>query len=437
MASNTFIHKHYEKVILAGLLLICCGLLYLQLSVVQKSQGKKVDDIVNAPEPPADFEPNNYKDDKYSTPALYDANGLKWGELWDGKNPFAGDKNAEHVDMMVPVKMALCKNTSSDLGAHLIPIDYFPPIGSKETKKCEYCKVTLDAPKKADADIVEQKKEVVDDDTNKNGIPDEWENEHGIFAAPTGDGQEAVIGDADSDGFDNKEEYLAKTHPCDPKSHPLFVTKLVLDDSKKIEDVSFDSFIKSNIAIRNFKLDEVSSNNNKAKRRIKFSYYAAGKKAATRTPLFTLGDEILYARKTSGQAKPPTIGFKIEDVGIDMLEKKGKNGAVEKIKRNFVIIVSTTDPSIRFKCYENERIITGHKRVFFKSVAEGKDYEVLVGDKITLGSEEAGFEIYTVASLNEKDNVVTLKDAKGKEYLIKLPVTDVAENEEVKEETAE
>ena len=40
MASNTFVHKHYEKVILAVLLLLFSGLLYLQLSVVQKSQGK-------------------------------------------------------------------------------------------------------------------------------------------------------------------------------------------------------------------------------------------------------------------------------------------------------------------------------------------------------------------------------------------------------------
>ena len=43
MASNTFVHKHYEKVILAVLLLLFSGLLYLQLSVVQKSQGKKVE----------------------------------------------------------------------------------------------------------------------------------------------------------------------------------------------------------------------------------------------------------------------------------------------------------------------------------------------------------------------------------------------------------
>ena len=76
MASNTFVHKHYEKVILAVLLLLFSGLLYLQLSVVQKSQGKKVDDIVNAPEPPADFVKTDYNAKEFSREALFDKNNL-------------------------------------------------------------------------------------------------------------------------------------------------------------------------------------------------------------------------------------------------------------------------------------------------------------------------------------------------------------------------
>ena len=82
MASNTFVHKHYEKVILAGLLLVFSGLLYLQLAVVKESQAKKVDDIVNAKEPPADFVKNDYSDAKYSKESFFDEKKLSWNALW-------------------------------------------------------------------------------------------------------------------------------------------------------------------------------------------------------------------------------------------------------------------------------------------------------------------------------------------------------------------
>lgn len=47
------------------------------------------------------------------------------------------------------------------------------------------------------------------DDTDGDGMPDEWENAHGFNPVNPADGSE----DADSDGYTNIEEYLNGTDP--------------------------------------------------------------------------------------------------------------------------------------------------------------------------------------------------------------------------------
>lgn len=420
MASNTFVHKHYEKVILAVLLLLFSGLLYLQLSVVQKSQGKKVDDIVNAPEPPADFVKTDYNAKEFSREALFDKNNLSWSDLWDGKNPFRDDKNAALVDMMIPVKMALCKNAND---IHLTPISSFPPIGSDEKGKCIFCHVTLDAPKKADADVVDQSKPVSDNDTNRNGIPDDWEELHKIFVAASGD-EPAPVGDNDNDGFNDKAEYLAGTHPCDPKSHPAYVTKLVLDSEKVTADVAFDEFLdeklRSEISNILFE-DKIGAD------RGKFRYTSNGK--IRRMETCKVGSEIQYRKRATSDPKGfvPSIGFKLDKISMEEVEvKNSRNGEIRKTKQPVAEIVSIKEPALRFKCYKNKPIITGHLRVFLISTIDQKKYNVRIGEKITLGSEEFGTEEYTAVAIqgSGSNTVLVLKDSKGTEYKIVVPAQD-------------
>lgn len=59
-------------------------------------------------------------------------------------------------------------------------------------------------------------------DTDKDGIPDKVEVALGLNPLDPSDAK----GDLDGDGFTNLEEYLAKTDPKDPKSHPALVNLL-------------------------------------------------------------------------------------------------------------------------------------------------------------------------------------------------------------------
>ncbi len=54
------------------------------------------------------------------------------------------------------------------------------------------------------------------DDRDQDGMPDSWEEKHGLDPTDPGDAEE----DKDGDGFTNLEEYEEGTDPSDSKSHP-------------------------------------------------------------------------------------------------------------------------------------------------------------------------------------------------------------------------
>ncbi len=61
-------------------------------------------------------------------------------------------------------------------------------------------------------------------DTDGDGMPDEYEKANGLNPNDAADAD----ADTDGDGFTNLEEFLAKTDPSDPESHPPYVDSLKL-----------------------------------------------------------------------------------------------------------------------------------------------------------------------------------------------------------------
>ena len=61
-------------------------------------------------------------------------------------------------------------------------------------------------------------------DADADGLPDEWEKKHSLNPSDAADAN----ADADSDGFTNLEEFLAKTDPTNPKDHPDYLDSLKL-----------------------------------------------------------------------------------------------------------------------------------------------------------------------------------------------------------------
>lgn len=442
MATNSFIYKHYEKVILAGLLLLFSGLLYLQLAVVKDSQAKKVDGIVNAPEPPADFKQTNYyKEKKYSKEVLFDKDSLVWNELLKKDNPHLADEETASVDMMVPVKMSLCKHDN-----HLTPSSSYPKKGSKDKKDCLICGKELEAPLSDVALVL--KDDPVNNDINRNGIDDNWEREHSFEVVEVPEGTEIIIEDTDGDGFDNKEEFEAKTGPRDPLSHPLFVTKLVFDSEKPVTDIKFEEFVNDKLskvkdigAVTDFKLEECRGT---PKDGARFSYRNA-KGVKRTTPKVTLNKnngEILYKTKSSADGdRLPTIGFRVVSIDAENVKINNKD-----VRRGWVKIVSTEDPKLIFECHRGETIVTGYKRVHLVSQVDQKKFSTDVNTKavssagnagavIELGNDTAGIEKYQVVGFSETDQGITL-ELKGDKGIYKIKSQAPAEDTKDGQESA-
>ncbi len=64
--------------------------------------------------------------------------------------------------------------------------------------------------------------EEVPADTDRDGMPDDWEKKHGLDAASANDGSE----DSDNDGYTNIEEYLNGTHPREKVDYTNFANNV-------------------------------------------------------------------------------------------------------------------------------------------------------------------------------------------------------------------
>ena len=100
------------------------------------------------------------------------------------------------------------------------------PIPS-DAEKCPFCGVAQ--PKKIKVSV----------DSDKDGLPNDYEISIGLNPNDPTDAK----GDLDKDGFTNLEEYLAKTNPKDASDHPDYLDSLFVDG--KLETTTLPVFFKS------------------------------------------------------------------------------------------------------------------------------------------------------------------------------------------------
>ena len=197
-----FLLAHYEKIILALLLIIFTALLYYQLMFIQRAQNQEVAIKVKPVQNPSDYQPIDFSaDKKFRLETIFS----EWNTVE------VSEPSPEKAQLMSPYPMAECVYCHS-----LIPANAFPAIGETKNGKCPACGKALAPRIKVDTDELLGKA-----DQNGNGIPDEWEKEHNITASNS-----SAEFDEDSDGFTLIQEYKAKTNPTDPLSHPKYLSQV-------------------------------------------------------------------------------------------------------------------------------------------------------------------------------------------------------------------
>jgi len=196
-----FLNAHYEKIILAVLLIAFAALLYYQLLFVQKAQNQDVDTMVDQKQPDTDYERIDIDTKKeYKMETIFSE--------WNRVEP--SPVSATATQMMAPYPMAECVFCHA-----LIPSNAYPAIGETKNGKCPACGKALAPRIKVEIDALGR------NDANSNSIPDDWEKEMHVS-----DEYSSPESDEDSDGFTLQQEYKAKTNPVDPLSHPKYITQM-------------------------------------------------------------------------------------------------------------------------------------------------------------------------------------------------------------------
>ena len=343
---------HYEKIILAVLLIVFAALLYYQVQVVQKVQNKEIDIVVNPVPKPSDYEPVDFSGDK-----KYRMENVFSDRL---VIDLSADTAQSVTEMMAPYALSECVYCHT-----LIPAGSYPAIGQTKNGKCPACGKSLAPRVKVDQEALLGRA-----DLNSNTIPDEWEKEMKItlFQADA---------DEDSDGFTLVQEYRAKTDPLDPMSHPKYITQV------------FVSAIRQQ---RLTGLELVSVDTTKSDKKDWVATFNVVRNNSRRSEFVRI-DERTF--------KNNNVDYSVIDMEID-----------EKTQEP-VVYLQRVGKVERIVCNRKQPVYDPMPRVTFQNALFDRTFTASVGANFKLGTAKTGEELYKVVSADSAKKTVVVESVGG------------------------
>jgi len=370
-----FFQSHYEKIILACLLVIFAVLLVWQVNFLQAVQSQRVDAIINKEEPASDQVPFDFTQEKFRDSFIF-SDFVQWHP-----EPKVNALPHPRTDLFSSFHLSVCP-----FCFNLIPSSYFPEIGSTAVGHCPIA----DCGKELKPRLKESDRKELDidfsvggnNDRNSNGVPDSWEKENNVYAEDNA----SIDEDPDGDRYTTYEEFVLKTDPQDPKSHPAYITYTTVKrlGRTKISDFSFKGLASSGVTDKN-------------KMEFNIEYKEPGWKSSRTRPK-KLGEEIKHKAWT----------FKIVDVVPDDENNPGQ-GTVVFVQRNGF------DEKIR--CDFNKPVYDPVETVELWNEPYRKNISCQVGKAFRLGDAKTGVEEYTVESATPNSAVVV--NAQGEKIELK------------------
>ena len=356
-----FLHAHYEKIILAVLLIVFTALLYYQLMFIQRAQTQEVILKVNPVEPPSDYEPIDFSaGPKYKMETIFS----DWNTIADA------EEAVNKTQMMAPYPMAECVYCHA-----LIPASSYPAIGETKNGKCRACGKAL-APR-----VKNEENELAGKDLNSNGIPDDWEKEHNVSSEYTHQDS-----DEDNDGFSLTMEYKAKTDPVDPLSHPKYITQVYVSAISQqrftgLELVSVDMTKKD-------KKEWVAT----------FNVVRNNRKRSE------------FVRIDVGTFTSNNVSFSVIDIEVD-----------DKTQ-DPVVYIQRVGKVERIACRPKQTVYDPAPRVRFLNALYNRTFIASVGAEFKLGTEKTGEELYKVVSADPATKEVVVESVGETPETFKIPL---------------
>ena len=344
-----FLYAHYEKIILAVLLIVFTALLYYQLVFIQRAQNQEVSIKINRAQPTSDYESIDFSaGPKYKMETIFS----DWNTIADVED------TVNKTQMMAPYPMAECVYCHA-----LIPADSYPAIGETKNGKCPACGKALAPRIKVEEDELAGKA-----DLNGNSIPDDWEKEYSIaseYSQPDSD--------EDSDGFTLVQEYKAKTDPTDPLSHPKYITQVYVD---AISQQRFTG------------LELVSVDRSKSDKKDWQATFNVVRNNRKRSE---------FVRIDVGTFKNNNVDFSVVDIEID-----------DKTQ-DPIVYIQRVGKIERIACRPKQPVYDPAPRVRFLNSLFSRTFISSVGASFTLGTEKTGEERYKVVSADPSTKEVVVE----------------------------
>lgn len=350
-----FLNAHYEKIILAVLLIAFVALLYYQIQFVQKAQDDAVTAQVDQKQPPSDYEPIDFAGkSKYKTENIFSE--------WNTVKP--AQQSATVTRLMAPYPMSEC------VYCHvLIPANAYPAIGETKNGKCPACGKSL-APRLK----IESAEVLAKNDANGNGIPEEWEKEMKVSAEFT-----SSDSDEDSDGFSLLQEYKAKTNPTDPLDHPKYITQV---------------FVSAVSQKRFTGLELVSIDMTKSDKKDWIATFNVVRNDKKRTEFVRIN-----VGTFNHQDGRSNVAFSLEDIEMD-----------EKTQEP-IAVLQRVGKQERIICRPKQPVYDPMPRVRLLNALYDRNITTQVGSDIKLGTAKTGEELYTIVSADPVTKEVVVKSS--------------------------
>lgn len=344
-----FLLAHYEKIILAVLLIVFTAMLYYQLMFIQRAQNQKVKVTVNPTEKPSDYEPVDFAaDKKYKMETIFS----EWNEV----EPT--EASATKTQLMTPYPMAECVYCHA-----LIPASSYPAIGETRNGKCRACGKALAPRIKVEDDLAGKS------DVNANGIPDDWEKEMNVDANYV-----SAESDEDSDGFTLIQEFKAKTNPTDPLSHPKYITQV---NVSAVSRTRFNG------------LELVSVDRTKPDKKDWQATFNVVRNGNKRSAFVQIGGSTFSSNNVS---------FSVIDIEMD-----------EKTQEPIVYIQRVGKADERIVCRVKQPVYNPAPRVRLLNNLYSRTITTSVGAEFTLGTDKTGKEVYRVVSADPTSKEVVVE----------------------------
>ena len=342
-----FLLAHYEKIILAALLIAFAALLYYQLLFVQRAQTQDVAAKVNPVQKPSDYQSVDFGDRKFKMETVFS----DWNKI------VPEEPSLTKTQLMVPYPMAECVYCHA-----LIPANSYPAIGETKNGKCPACGKAL-APR-VQVELADLGKA----DQNNNGILDDWEKEYGIA-----DQNLTADSDEDTDGFTLMREYKANTDPTDPLSHPKYITEVYVSAVSRqrfngLELVSVDM-------TKSEKKDWVAT----------FNVIRNNRKRSE------------FVQINVSTFKSNNVDFSVVDIEVD-----------DKTQEP-IVYIQRVGKVERIACRPKQTVYDPSPRVRFLNALYDRTFTSSVGANFKLGTAKTGEELYKVVSADPTTKEVVVE----------------------------